>query len=69
MEHTVNEPTNEKVKVIMGAMKIAKVKPDLLIHDDACHFFVFFFLMFFFNFLMLGWWGTFAALRSQWFIK
>ena len=38
MEHIANESTKDKVKVIMGAMKIAKVKPDLLIHDDACHF-------------------------------
>ena len=33
-----NQSTKDKVKVTMGAMKIEKVKPDLLIHDDACYF-------------------------------
>lgn len=35
-DHVVNESTQEKVQVIAKTRKIAKVKPKLLIHDDAC---------------------------------
>ena len=38
MEHTVNESTKEKVQLIMQTMQLKKVNPNLLIHDDACHF-------------------------------
>ena len=37
-EHIVNESLKDKVETIMAAMTLPKVKPDLLIHDDACHF-------------------------------
>lgn len=37
-EHTVNESTKEKANLLMDAMALPKVNPDLLIHDDACHF-------------------------------
>ena len=38
MEHTVNESTKEKVQLIMQTMQLKKVNPNLLIHDDTCHF-------------------------------
>ena len=38
MEHAVNESTAEKAYLISETMKMQKVNPDLLIHDDACHF-------------------------------
>ena len=37
-EHIVNELTCVKAAVVSSAMTLPKVKPDLLIHDDACHF-------------------------------
>lgn len=37
-EHIVNESTKEKANLLMDAMALPKVNPDLLIHDDACHF-------------------------------
>ena len=38
MERTVNESTKEKAHLIAKTMNIPKVNPNLLIHDDACHF-------------------------------
>ena len=38
MEHAVNESTAEKAYLISQTIKMQKVNPDLLIHDDACHF-------------------------------
>ena len=37
-EHIVNESLKDKVETIMAAMTLPKVKPEFLIHDDACHF-------------------------------
>ena len=37
-EHIVNELTSDKAAVVHSALKMPKVNPDLLIHDDACHF-------------------------------
>ena len=37
-EHLVNENLPDKVSVVKAAMGMAKVNPDALVHDDACHF-------------------------------
>ena len=37
-EHTNNEYNTDKAEVVRAAMQLPKVNPDLLIHDDACHF-------------------------------
>ena len=37
-EHIINESNADKAEVVRTAMQLPKVNPDLLIHDDACHF-------------------------------